>query len=136
MRTTRKNKQRMKYSLLGEKIPTYETDDEGNIIYDDGEPIISGYVSGYQEPVDFLGNIAFAGGEAEAVAFGVSVSDYDSKLLMNADELPITETSIIFKDSEPVYKGGVIDDKSADYRVIKVIPSLNTTVYLLKRIVK
>jgi hypothetical protein len=142
MRTCRKNKQRLKYALyIGKSEPLYILDrngeplldDEGNPVEDSGgtnKPI-------YGEPIDFCGNISFASGEAEAVAYGVSVGDYDSKLLMLKDEIPINETSLIFKESTPEYDddGKLIRD-SADFSVVKVQPSLNIVVYLLKRIVK
>lgn len=139
MRNARKNKQSMKYALYSEKEPVYLVDDNGDYITDsDGNYVETGdHQSGYSDPVEFLGNIAFASGEAEAESYGISLSDYDSKLVMLKDEIPIDETSIIFKESEPEYRSdGTLDDRSADFRVTKVQPSLNLTVYLLKRIEK
>ena len=139
MRTARKNRQKLKYALyLGKKIRE-ETDDNGEIIYDDdGEPLLSGSpIATYGRAVDFKANIAFSSGEAEAEAYGVGIGDYDSKIILPKDALPITETSLIFKDSEPQYDSfGRLIEKSADFRVRKVQPSLNYTVYLLKRIEK
>lgn len=138
MRTALKNKRSMKYALYSEKMPTYALDDDGNILTDtDGTPITTGYKAGYFEPIDFKANISFAGGEAEAVSYGVSVGDYDSKLLTLKNEFPISETSLIFTDSEPEYDAsGNLKDKSADFRVFRVAPSLNYTIYLLKRVEK
>ena len=138
-RTGLKNKQNMKYSLYLEKIPVYATDDDGNILYDnDGDLVETGdYVNGYAEPIDFMANMVFSSGEAEATAYGVTVSDYDSKIVCAKGYIPITETSLIFTDSEPDYNSnGTVKDKSADFRVVKVQPSLNYMVYLLKRIEK
>lgn len=137
-RTGLKNKQNMKYSLYLEKIPVYATDDDGNILYDDGEPIETGdSVNGYAEPINFKANIVFSSGEAEATAYGVTISDYDSKIVCAKGYIPITETSLIFTDSEPEYNSnGTVKEKSADFRVVKVQPSLNYVVYLLKRIEK
>jgi len=71
------------------------------------------------------------------VSYGVSTSDYDSKMLSLKDEFPISETSLIFTDSEPEYDtNGNLKEKSADFRVFRVAPSLNYAVYLLKRIEK
>jgi hypothetical protein len=142
MRTCRKNKQKLKYALyLGKSEPSYIIDRNGEIMFDDdGNPMEdSGSVNKpvYDNPVEFYGNISFASGEAEAVAYGVSVGDYDSKLLMLKDEIPINETSLIFKESTPEYDGdGKLIRDSADFSVVKVQPSLNLVVYLLKRIVK
>ena len=139
MRTARKNKQALKYALYKGKENIPLLDDNGDIVYDDdGEPVMTGSQRPlYEKPVAFYANIAFAGGEAEAEAFGVALGDYDSRIMLSKGEIPITETSLIFKDSKPVFRtDGSLDDKSADYRVIKVQPSLNYTAYLLKRIEK
>ena len=53
----------MKYSLQGERVPIYETDENGNIVYytdSDGNkiPIETGeYTTGYSQPIPFLANI-------------------------------------------------------------------------------
>lgn len=139
MRLALKNKQRLQYALYKGKEDIPQTDSNNDVIYDEtGEPMRSGSKKPtFGRPVDFFANIAFAGGEAEAEAYGVSIGDYDSKIVVPRGSLPITETSIIFKDSKPKYRSdGSLDDKSADFRVRKVQPSLNYTVYLLKRIEK
>jgi hypothetical protein len=108
-------------------------DDDGNYIVDDttSDKIL------YDDPVEFYGNIAFRSGEADGEAYGISIGDYDSTLIMLKNEIPIDETSLIFKESTPEYDsdGNLLRD-SADFTVVKVQPSLNTVVYLLKRIVK
>jgi len=139
MRLLARNKQKMKYSLYVDSLPSYLTDDEGNVIYEDidGEqvPIETGSNPAYyDEPVDFKGNIQFSSGEAQAKAFGVSTSDYEYVLFMRKGEIPITETSIIFHHKEPQYSNGNIVEKSADYRVIRVLPYLDFMAYLLKTI--
>ena len=134
-----KNKQALKYALYKGREYIPQTDDNDQIVYDDsGVPMRTGGTRpGYYSPKTFYANIAFAGGEAEAVSYGVSVDAYDSKIILQKDELPITETSLIFKDSKPKYrKDGSLDENSADFRVIRKAPSLNYTVYLLKRIEK
>lgn len=139
MRTSMKNKQKLRYALYRGREAIPVTDDDNEIVYgDDGEPRKSGsYRGSYGRPTEFFANIAFAGGEAEAVAYGVSVDAYDSKIVLMRDELPLTETSLIFQNSKPKYrKDGSLDEKSADFRVIRKAPSLNYTVYLLKRIEK
>ena len=139
MRTAKKNKQALKYALYKGKEYIPQTDASGNIIYDDdGTPKrMGGTRLIYDKPVRFYANIAFAGGEAEAQAFGVSVGDYDSRIVLRNGEIPITETSLIFKEGKPVFRSdGSLDEKSADFRVLKVQPSLHYTAYLLKRIEK
>ena len=139
-RTGLKNKTELKYSLFSEKQTVYLTDDNGDFIRDDdGNLIDTGdTVNGYSDPVPFNGTLAFAGGEAEAKSYGISVDAYDSRLLMLNGEIPITETSLIFyKDTEPTYKAtGILDERSADFRVVKIAPSKLYKVYLLKRVEK
>lgn len=144
MRLLRKNKQRMKYSLQIGEVPIYERDEDGNIIYIDVDgqkvPVETGETEiGYDKTVDFRGNIAMSGGEAEAKSFGVDISEYDAILLMEKDKIPIDETSLIWHTSEVKYadeQNTIVDKKSADYSIKRVQPSLNFTRYLLKRTVK
>lgn len=134
----------MKYSLQIGEVPIYERDEDGNIIYIevDGKkvPVETGETEiGYSDPVEFMGNIAMSGGEAEAKSFGVDISEYDAILLMEKDRIPINETSLLWHTSEVKYvdeQNTVVDRKSADYSIKRVQPSLNFTRYLLKRTVK
>lgn len=144
MRTCRKNKQRLMYALYkGVAEPEIVTDRDGNPMFDDDGNYIYDSSSTsdilYDDPVPFFGNIAFSkgSGEADGEAYGISLSEYDSTLIMIKGEIPINETSLIFKDSTPEYddNGNLLRD-SADFTVVKVQPSLNTIIYLLKRIVK
>ena len=139
-----KNKQDLKYALQIGEVPIYERDEEGNIIYIDVDgqtvPVETGETEiGYDKPVDFRGNIAMSGGEAEAKSFGVDISEYDAVLLMEKGRIPIDETSLIWHMSEVKYadeQNTIVDKNSADYTVKRVQPSLNFTRYLLKRVVK
>lgn len=143
--TLQSNKQAMKYSLQGERVPIYETDENGNIIYytdSDGNqiPMETGeYATGYSQPVSFFGNIAMSGGEVDSVEFGIDVSGYDATLVVDKGTIPIDETSLIWHTSEVGYKDSgktIIDGNTADYKVLAVKPSLNTTKYILGRITK
>lgn len=146
MRTQRRNQQKMYYALYDKEIPVYATDEEGNIIYDsytteEGEvityPVEIERVSGYDAPVEFFGNIAMSGGEAEAVEFGIDLSQYSASLIVEKGKLPITETSRIWFESEPQYNAdGTVNGDKADYTIVAVKPSLNYTKYLLQKIVK
>lgn len=142
MRTCRKNKQKLMYSLykgvaepeiVKDRSGNPMLDDDGNYIYDDSasEKVL------YDDPVEFWGNISFRSGEADGEAYGISIGDYDSTLIMQQGEIPINETSLIFKESMPVYDDdGNLERDSADFYVVKVQPSLNIVRYLLKRIEK
>lgn len=146
MRTLSKNKQKLKYALFHENEPEYALDENGEKIVEfvDEDGIVYYKQTGnvktyYGDLTDFLGNISLSGGESREVNYGVDVSDYDAVLVMDKDALPITETSLIWQESEVGYKDTdktEIDAKSADYKVTRVSPSLNQVKYLLERIVK
>ena len=144
LRTAKKNKVKLLYSLQGENIPIYETDDEGNIVYEeiDGEqiPVETGdSFTGYQTPVIFYGNLSFYTGWNYPGVWGVTLNNADAILLMDKNELPIDETSRIWFQSEPVYKDEehtIVDPDSADFSVSRIIPSLNCVRYVLKGIEK
>lgn len=144
MRLLRKNMQPMKYSLQDGRVPIYERDENGDIVYIevDGQkiPVETGeYETGYSAPVDFMGNISMSGGEAEAKEFGMDIGDFDAVIVLEKDAVPLTETSIIWHTSLVKYKdeqNTIVDSKSADYAVKRVSPSLNFTKVLLQRIVK
>ena len=134
----------MKYSLQYGRVPIYERDENGDIVYIevDGQkiPVETGeYETGYSAPVDFMGNISMSGGEAEAKEFGMDIGDFDAVIVLEKDAIPITETSIIWHTSPVKYKdeqNTIVDSKSADYAVKRVSSSLNFTKVLLQRIVK
>jgi hypothetical protein len=91
----------------------------------------------YSVATPFFGNISMSGGEAEAVEFGLNLADYEAVLVMGKNSIPISEGSLIWLDTEPIVKAnGYVDQYSADYKVIKVSPSLNVDKYVLKKVVK
>ena len=136
--------QPMKYALQEGRVPIYERDENGDIVYIEVEgkkvPVETGeYETGYSAPVDFMGNISMSGGEAEAKEFGMDIGDFDAVIVLEKDAILITETSIIWHTSPVKYKdeqNTIVDSKSADYAVKRVSPSLNFTKVLLQRIVK
>lgn len=135
MRTLNKNAQKMYYANQDRLVPIYEeyTDEDGNTYpIDTGETKLV-----YGEPVEFKGNIVMSGGEAEAQEFGLNLSDYSAILLVSKNALPITETSLIWHTTEPTKDSdGNTDEYSADYRIVKISPSLNFDKYVLKKVVK
>lgn len=138
------NKQKMYYSLQTEEIPVYETNDDGNIIYIDvdGErvPVSTGDTElGYSEPVEMLANISFGTTETTTQEFGVDVSDYDAIVVYGKGKYPLTETALIWFESEPRYKDyseTIIDGDSADYKVVSVRNTLNEGKAILKHLAK
>lgn len=127
------NKQKMYYATLVDTVQEEYIDEDGNG-YPTGEP-----KNIYSEPVEFYGNIAMSGGEAEAQEYGIDVSAYDAILITSKDLIPIDETSLIWFESEVVYENEeekIPDEFSADYKVLAVKPSLNVSKYILGRRVK
>lgn len=144
MRTLNKNKQKMYYAILDKEVPIYETDENGEILFDlvDGEniPIETGDTKlGYGEPKKLLGNIAMSGGEMEAREFGLSSEDYNAIVVCGLNEYPIKEGALIWHENEIGYEDDdktIVDADTADYIVIKAHKSLNLVKYILKAKVK
>ena len=136
MRTLNKNKQKLFYANQDRIVPIYEyyEDEEGNLIpLDTGETKLV-----YGEPIEFKGNISLSnGGEVEVQEYGLSQADYSAILVTSKNTLPITETSLIWYENEPKKDiDGNTDEFSADYRIVKISPSLNVDKYVLQKVVK
>lgn len=144
MRTLAKNKQKLKYSLQDGEWKVHDYDAEGLPIIDYVDDEGNEYPGLHEEikwtePVEFLGNITQSGGEAEATAYGLSVSDFDATVLIEKGAVNLPIGSLIWHNSEVLYRDAdktVLNDKSADYRVLRALESLNITRYLLKAVVK
>lgn len=136
MRALNKNKQKMYYALKTEvEVPIYDyyTDEEGNVF-----PIDSGdrrFI--YDEPVEFEANVSFGGGNVAFAPYGLNLGEYEVLMSVGINTIPIDEASLIWLNTKPQrHADGTIDENSAEYRVAKVIPSLNEAVYALKKVVK
>lgn len=147
MRTLNKNAIQMWYALHRESEVIYKLDEHGNKIpsYADTstDPPTIYYVEegttkeGYGKPVEFFGNLAFmSSGEAETTEFGVSLVDYEATVTVSKDYLPIDETSLIWLHTPATDNDGYAIRDDADYKVLKVHPSLNECKYLLAKIQK
>ena len=148
MRCLLKNKQTIYYAQLLGSFPVYKLDKDGNRIVDYVDPKTGKtyYVQTgtkqplYSEAVAFRGNIAFAGADLLRQEFGVSDENYEAVLVLDKGQIPITETSLIWYQTTPGTKtiDGVTyaDDSTADYRVLRSIPSLNNDRYMLAKVVK
>ena len=133
MRTLRKNKQKIYYALKTAIAAVSSTDtitvDGQTVNVDEGDYEIS-----YESPIEFLGNISFSGGDSTDVEFGLDLSTYDAIIVTNVKAIPITETSLIWFETEPPSVAN--DGSTADYSVVAVRNSLNQTKAILKRRVK
>ena len=137
MRSLKKNMQKRWYSTYADQITEYYKDSDGNIIYDeiDGDliPRIKGERAGYNNPVSFYANISAGKGTSQEEVFGVSL-DYTKTISTTDMDLPISETSLIWFETEPSYNAdGTVNEASADYSVAAIARSLNNVVYALKK---
>lgn len=144
MRTLDKNKTQMWYALHRESEDIYKLDEHGNkiVVYVDESTIPptvyyekAGHTQeGYSEPVKFYGHIAFnKSGEAETTEFGISLAEYEATVTVSKDLLPIDETSLIWTHTPLTDGDGYAVESDADFKVLKVVPSLNVTKYLLAK---
>ena len=156
--TLQANKQAMKYSLQDGQVPIYETDDDGNIVYDhytdsDGNiiyyldkngnkiPLATGeYTTGYSQPVSFFANISNKLNEVVWQDYGVDNSTEYAQLIVSKGELPLKAGSVIWKKSEVGYKDDektIVDETTADYTVKGIADEgMSEDLFLLQRNVK
>jgi len=122
MRTPKRVKQVMYYSLPREGQPIYETDSEGNVIYDtmpDGESVprkVGETPDGYSEPIKFKNSITGSLTEDELQAFGTEAKGV-CKMTYKKGEFPFVINTLIWKDTVPT---NPVDEKTADYRIIGI----------------
>ena len=136
----------MFYALFKGQEPEYVLDENGNKIIeyvdDDGNVYYletGNKVATYDKPVEFEGNISMSGGEVITQEYGIDVSGYDALLVLDKEQIPITETSLVWFGSEPQFKDAdktILDGNKADYKVLAIKPSLNQLKVLLGRITK
>ena len=125
MRTPRKVKQKMFYSIRNGSTETYARDENGNIIYDIKGgvkiPRITGEtISTYSEPIEFYNSISGNLTEDEMRAFG-SEKIGNAKMTYHKGEFPFITGTLIWKNTVPVIADGVVDEESADYIVLGVL---------------
>lgn len=133
MRTLNKNKQTIYYALKADREAVSTKDKitvDGQEVYiEEGD-----YTITYSVPEAFSANISFSGSETVDVEFGLDMSAYDAVIVTDLKAIPITETSLIWFETEP--PTGENDGSTADYSVVAVKNSLNQTKAILKRRVK
>lgn len=132
----------MRYSTFTDKTEVYETDDYGNIIYDeapDGEQIprsTGEYQNNYTEPIEFKANIGSKLHEIWFRSYGIDKSDDHQELCCSKDSVQIKHGDVIWRKSEVLRRpDGTIDGSSADYIVIGVADEgLDIDLFLLQRV--
>ncbi|EIW27735.1 MULTISPECIES: hypothetical protein [Bacillota] len=136
MRGLKRNQKSLYYQLYSEHIPVYETDLDGNIIYDPvtGEPLRTGdYTVGYADPVEFRARVSAARGEASTDPFGVN-TEYDKTISDCSMKLPIDELSVLYVDKKPEFDSDGNLMNKPDYKVVKVAGDINSTLYAIKQL--
>lgn len=137
------NKQRMQYSLQGQRVIVYERDDDGNIRYyvdSDGNkiPMIAEEKNGFSEPVSFMANISNKLSEVLVKEFGVDDSSSYCQIVTDKGYLPIKSGDYIWKKSAVGRDSDdLIDVNTADY-IVKGVADEGLTVdlFLLQKNVK
>ena len=135
------NKQKLYYSTWQEKSTEYQTDKDGNVVYVTvngiDRPIEKEIPAHFSQPIEFEASINEGGKNTQFVDFGVDNSEYSASIVTPKGYVYITETSLIWHESTPKYKkDGSVDEKSADYNVVKVSHSLIYDRYVLQKRVK
>lgn len=119
MRTLKKNKQKLYYSLYLGNVK--EVDENGDYT--------GGSVVSYGDVVEFSANIMPKSTETGIEDFGKEV-DYNYLLVTDLEELPINKNSLIFL-TEPTE---TIKKEDADFTVEATPKSLNYSKYALKSV--
>lgn len=142
MRTLRKNRQRMFYSLYKSEETVYETDEDGNIKYMeiDGVQVpieVGTREAHYDTPVEFKANIHSELNEMHLKSYGVDQSSIYSEIIVEKGKLPLKIGTIIWRESEIIYEDEeqtTPKQSSADYTVVGIMTeALHTDAYLLQR---
>ena len=64
------------------------------------------------------------------------MTDYEATVTVSNEYLPIDETSLVWLHNPVVDKDGYAVRQDADFKIVKVHPSLNVTKYLLGKLQK
>lgn len=155
MRLQNRNKQEMYYSLPGIERPKYETDDDGNVIYesykdsnghviyyldDEGNKIpreTGETESSFSEPKSFRGSIFSQLENAIMRAWGSDNTNNYAVLVVTKNSLPTLKNGArIWRKSKIKRKSdGTVDETSADYLVSGVLDEeLNEDSYYLTKL--
>ena len=122
MRTPKRVKQEMYYSIPKKGEPIYAKDENGNIIYDvmpDGVEVarvVGESPEEYSKPVKFYNSITGELTADELQAFGTEAKG-KCKMTYKKDEFPFVVNTLIWKNTCPQ---NPIDKNSADFRIIGI----------------
>ena len=124
MRSLERNKKTLYYALYDEHIPV--KDEYGN---ETGET-----TAGYHNPVKIRARVGINRGSVEEYPAGILL-DY-TRTIVSDKKYPITETSILWVDTLPVFKQDGSTDTPPDYKVKRVNPDINVFSWDIQKQVK
>jgi len=124
MRTLEINETKLWYSLYTDSEP----------ILDDNGDETGQYGTSYSDPVSFNAYLSAARGNAQDDVFGKEL-DY-TKSMITCEELEINEYSLIFISEPELEEGETLKQNMADYSVVQVAKSINSTAYALRVVSK
>lgn len=145
MRTLRKNKQKMYYSLYRTAEEVHDVDDQGNTRYiideETGESIavsIGTLKSTYSKPVEFSAAITSNLNEMHIQSYGVDQSSIYSEIIVEKGKLPLKIGALIWRESPIIWEDGQTNvaplQSSADYVVMGLLTEYqHYDFYLLQR---
>lgn len=123
MRNLKKDERDMWYALYEGMEPIFDSagDETGD------------YTMKYGVPVAFRASLSAGNGSAQREVFGVDI-DFTRSISTTDMSLPITETSLVWYETEPgLLEDGSADPDTADYEVVAPpADGLNTLVIALK----
>lgn len=135
------NKQKLTYAKKLGRVPVYETDDDGNIVYMtiNGQQIPSEtgeFEIGYSNPEEIKANINSQLHESIVRAFGVDDSSDYAQIVASKGLFDFNVGTLIWKKSEVKFKDiqkTRVEPTSADYEVRGVLDEgLTQDIYFLK----
>lgn len=140
MRLQRKNKKWITYSLFDHVEPIYKRDINGNVVTEviDGDqvPIEVGEQDVYTVPKRKLVSFSTGGKSAIKDEYGIDESDWNAMIMVELGKLDLDTTSLVWRNNSVTYRGdGTVDPNSAEYKVVRVLPSNTVIRYLLQKVV-
>lgn len=107
MRDLKKNQRKLWYSLYEGKKP---------ILDEFGDETVD-YEVCYTKPKQFSISLSAGHGSVYSNVFGADI-DYSRTIMTTDMKLPITETSLVWYETKPIFnEDGTVDESSADYEV-------------------
>lgn len=128
----------MWYSNYIKAEPIYVLDDNGAKIVVDTIDGVNYYLeegqsdATFSNPIPFDGTIAYGGSEIKVTSYGLNKGEYDGVLILPTTTSPIDEKSLIWVENKPT----TVSEDTADYVIVRKSIALNTTYFLLKKVVK